>query len=307
MERVRAGSGRIAAAAIVGLALLALPIAAAAQETGPEPVITSAPTGVPFRGNAVIAGRLDGGTPGQQVDLERWSSRLGWKRIASRATDENNRVRFRITELRRSAGYRLHFADEVAAYRASSDPSRITVGARLRLKTSRTHVIKGRRVRVYGTLYPKRSGRRVVLQQKIDGAWRWVGRMRAGDGSFSTSFRPGKPGYRRLRVRFAGDKHNRRARARRPIRVYSTALATWYGPGLYGNRTACGRRLGYDTLGVAHRSLPCGTKVNILYRGRTITVPVIDRGPYSSAEWDLTEETAERLRFSGKDHIGTQR
>ncbi len=72
----------------------------------------------------------------------------------------------------------------------------------------------------------------------------------------------------------------------------------------YRNRTACGRRLTRDTLGVAHRKLPCGTKVNIRYRGRTIAVPVIDRGPYSSANWDLTSRTARRLDFSGRGTIG---
>ncbi|HYP22068.1 MAG TPA: septal ring lytic transglycosylase RlpA family protein, partial [Actinomycetota bacterium] len=80
--------------------------------------------------------------------------------------------------------------------------------------------------------------------------------------------------------------------------------ATWYGPGFYGNTTACGRTLGYSTLGVAHRTLPCGTKVAIMYRGRTLMVEVIDRGPYARSNWDLTRETAERLRFSGTDNIG---
>src|SRR5215471_7928543 len=40
-----------------------------------------------------------------------------------------------------------------------------------------------------------------------------------------------------------------------------TAGATWYGPGLYGNKTACGETLLPNTIGVAHRSLPCGTTV----------------------------------------------
>jgi rare lipoprotein A (peptidoglycan hydrolase) len=57
-------------------------------------------------------------------------------------------------------------------------------------------------------------------------------------------------------------------------------------------------------LGVAHRSLPCGTEVSLLHRGRHIAVRVIDRGPYGSADVDLTRETAERLRFSGRDTIG---
>src|SRR6478672_786150 len=46
------------------------------------------------------------------------------------------------------------------------------------------------------------------------------------------------------------------------------AVATWYGPGLYGNHTACGQVLRPHTLGVAHRSLPCGTPVKIIYDGR---------------------------------------
>ena len=55
---------------------------------------------------------------------------------------------------------------------------------------------------------------------------------------------------------------------------------------------------GRDTLGVAHRSLPCGTKVSLLYQGRTITVPVIDRGPYAKGiAYDLTEKTARALRM----------
>jgi hypothetical protein len=77
---------------------------------------------------------------------------------------------------------------------------------------------------------------------------------------------------------------------------YTLAKATWYGPGLYGNRLACGGRLRHSTLGVAHKSLPCGTKVALRYRGRTVVVPVIDRGPYShGVSYDLTEATARAL------------
>jgi rare lipoprotein A len=75
--------------------------------------------------------------------------------------------------------------------------------------------------------------------------------------------------------------------------------ATWYGPGLYGKRTACGQRLGRGTLGVAHRSLPCGTRVTFYHGGHFATVAVIDRGPFrSGVEWDLTAAAAKRLGFS---------
>jgi rare lipoprotein A (peptidoglycan hydrolase) len=77
---------------------------------------------------------------------------------------------------------------------------------------------------------------------------------------------------------------------------YRTAKATWYGPGLYGNRLACGGRLRHSTVGVAHKRLPCGTKVALRYRGRTVVVPVIDRGPYArGVSYDLTEATAREL------------
>jgi rare lipoprotein A (peptidoglycan hydrolase) len=85
---------------------------------------------------------------------------------------------------------------------------------------------------------------------------------------------------------------------------YTRAKASWYGPGLYGNRLACGGRLGHRTLGVAHKSLPCGTNVALRYRGRTIVVPVIDRGPYSrGVAYDLTEATARKLGMTQTAHL----
>jgi peptidoglycan lytic transglycosylase len=85
------------------------------------------------------------------------------------------------------------------------------------------------------------------------------------------------------------------------------AGATWYGPGLYGRHTACGQLLLPHTVGVAHRSLPCGTTVKLVYRGRSIVTQVIDRGPYSRGNsWDLTHAAALALRFDkvGADRIG---
>jgi rare lipoprotein A (peptidoglycan hydrolase) len=81
-------------------------------------------------------------------------------------------------------------------------------------------------------------------------------------------------------------------------------VATWYGPGFFGRRTACGQLFRRSTLGVAHRRLPCGTQVTVYYRGRLATVPVIDRGPYSRrADWDLTQATARALGIDRTSHI----
>ncbi len=66
---------------------------------------------------------------------------------------------------------------------------------------------------------------------------------------------------------------------------------SWYGPGLYGNGTACGQKYTKTIMGVAHRSLPCGTLVTFRNpaNGRQITVPVIDRGPYVAGRtWDMS-------------------
>ena len=49
-------------------------------------------------------------------------------------------------------------------------------------------------------------------------------------------------------------------------------------------------------MGVANRTLPCGTLVEVTYAGRSVTVPVLDRGPYGhGASWDLTAGAAEAL------------
>jgi rare lipoprotein A (peptidoglycan hydrolase) len=75
-------------------------------------------------------------------------------------------------------------------------------------------------------------------------------------------------------------------------------VATWYGPGFYGNGTACGQTLKEGTWGIAHRTLPCGTLVTLSHKGRKVTVRVIDRGPYSGATVDLTSRTKKYLRFT---------
>ncbi len=64
---------------------------------------------------------------------------------------------------------------------------------------------------------------------------------------------------------------------------------SFYGPGFYDRRTACGLKLTKELLGVAHRSLSCGTLVSFGWKGKEVTVPVVDRGPYVSGRiFDLT-------------------
>ncbi|MEA2440755.1 MAG: rare lipoprotein [Thermoleophilaceae bacterium] len=90
-----------------------------------------------------------------------------------------------------------------------------------------------------------------------------------------------------------------------PVTTHTLALgwrlrtASWYGPGLWGNRTACGQVLRPGTRGVAHKTLPCGTRVAIYANGRIAIFPVIDRGPYVDGVFlDLTAAAARSLRIT---------
>jgi rare lipoprotein A len=87
-----------------------------------------------------------------------------------------------------------------------------------------------------------------------------------------------------------------------PFRV---AGASWYGgKTMWGRHTACGQVLRPSTVGVANKTLPCGTPVKFVWHGHSIIAPVIDRGPYVKGRaWDLTSAAAESLEFEGVGRI----
>lgn len=84
-----------------------------------------------------------------------------------------------------------------------------------------------------------------------------------------------------------------------------TAGASWYGgPSMWGRRTACGQTLHPNTLGVAHKTLPCGTTVKFVYHGHVLVTRVIDRGPYVKGRaWDLTSAASEVLGLEGVGQV----
>lgn len=277
-----------------------------AQTPVKQPVIDSAPGRVGFGRGATIVGHLDGWATGDEVSLHRLSGDR-WHKVVTKAVNEEGVVRFTVDELFQTAAFRLSYVDPASGEQTFSDPAKIAVKARLTLRLSKDHVMSGRTIAVHGRLRPDAAARPVIVQQRVAGKWRSRGTAYARDSYYALRFEVHRIGYHPIRVIFRGDRSNTAARTTAPLRVYDPAMATWYGPGFYGNRTACGQTLTTETLGVAHRWLPCGTKVSVLFEGRTIAVPVIDRGPYSHADWDLTQETAERLGFSGTDTIGVVR
>lgn len=161
-------------------------------------------------------------------------------------------------------------------------------------------------VPVRGTL-PGAAHRRAVLQ-RLDPrrGWRNIARTRVhGTGRFVEHWRADRSGRISLRVVVARRLHAGAMAPVAMINVYRPAQATLFGPGLYGNPTYCGETLTPQLLGVAHRHLPCGTLVAILYDHREIIVPVVDRGPYSPGyDWDLTQATADALGFTSSGAIG---
>ena len=106
------------------------------------------------------------------------------------------------------------------------------------------------------------------------------------------------------RRRAPRERGRRRARSRTSTST-GPRSATYFGPGLYGNKTFCGQILTPQLHGVAHRRLPCGTQVAILFDRREIIVPVVDRGPFNGGyDWDLTQATADALGFTASGGIG---
>jgi hypothetical protein len=168
----------------------------------------------------------------------------------------------------------------------------------------RLHVRSGQRVAVRGVAQPGAAGHVAALQIWRRDRWRTIDRDRtAASGRYVLRDRLHGTMSAPARVTVAGA---RRRLGR--LNVYRFAHASWYGPGLYGNRLGCGGTLSPGRVGVAHKSLPCGAKLALRHRGRTLRVRVIDRGPYvGGREYDLTEATARKLRFRGHGAILTTR
>ena len=70
-------------------------------------------------------------------------------------------------------------------------------------------------------------------------------------------------------------------RAEVPVYVQQ-GVASWYGPGFHGRRTASGERFNQHGFTAAHKKLPLGTHVVVtnLRNGKKVEVEINDRGPY---------------------------
>jgi rare lipoprotein A len=169
------------------------------------------------------------------------------------------------------------------------------------------NVLEGRSASVTGKLVPARAGHLVELQRRSGRGWRTVAHSFTGSrGRFRLRYAPRQLSAQALRVLFPGDSAAA-ASARRVglLSVFRLAGASWYGG---GGSLACGGWLTGSTLGVANKTLPCGTLVTLRYGARSIRVPVIDRGPYvAGREFDLTEAAKRALGFEGVGEVWSSR
>jgi hypothetical protein len=169
------------------------------------------------------------------------------------------------------------------------------------------------RIQFTGTVAPSAAGATIEIERLgAQTGWTWAPTASgtAGpDGSFAVAWRANHIGRFAIRAVVQSPSPAvagiAAASPSLTVIVYRPSIATQYGPGFYGNETACGEVLRPRTLGLANRTLPCGTRVAIYFHGATMVVSVIDRGPYANhADWDLTVATAHALGIAGTATIG---
>jgi rare lipoprotein A len=299
-------------ALVIGiLAAVAAPVLSTVARAQTQPAMTVADPSLRHGQPAVVGGTVGADNAGRPVSLEHGSTG-DWRVVATTSAGGDGAYAFRV-RLAHSGQLRVALGDAAAVRAASgpgpgapvarSSPQRVTVAAGLPVPARRLDVHSGQAATVRGVLRPAGAGRLVRLEA-LQGR-RWVGLdsdRTDARGRYALAHRPREAGSRFVRVSFAGDAANAGA-VRRIGRLHSyrPALASRYD--LYGGALACGGSLGYHSLVVAHKTLPCGTKVRIRYRGRSVTATVRDRGPYvGGREYDLAGAVARLLGFDG---VGT--
>ncbi len=177
----------------------------------------------------------------------------------------------------------------------------------LEVRNANLDVLDDHRVTVTGALLEaSRSGlpgRVIVLQALGRRGWSTLTRGHTGaNGRFQLSYVPHQIGSTSVRLSFAGDADDLAAHRRLgQLNVFRLVGASWYGG---GGGLACGGSLSSNTMGVANKTLPCGTLVTLRYDGHSVRVPVIDRGPYvAGREFDLTEATKQALGFGDTGEV----
>ncbi len=302
------------ALAVSAMTTMMLTTALAAPDTGARNARIDASTRTVAFGKPVTLRGAFPDAPNARVEIRhRAAGSQQWVAAGSTRTGAGGQYATRV-QPRRSGYWRAEISAPAVRSSQPADAAAIDTGTgsekiAVRSRTSATvhgrHATVGRTVRVEGKVTPAGDRRKVVVQ---------IGNheetTRAGNnGQFSVSWAARSTGTYPVRV---SARSNRTAKGSSDsagkVTVYRPAAASWYGPGLYGNTMACGGALTPSTLGVAHKSMPCGTKLTLRYGGRSVQVRVVDRGPFAgNREFDLTSATKQRLGFPDVGTVLTSR
>jgi rare lipoprotein A len=276
-------------AAATGIALLVAltPAAGGTETTGVTIAASKGSARVGYGQRVRLRGATGSANAGKPVTIEYAPRGVGFSSVGQAKTGPDGVYVFNARP-KRSGAFRA-----VLDGQGASAPQSVEVLARISGKATR-QVKQGGTATLTGVLEPARRGRKVVVQSRTNGGWKPVAKAKtAGKGRFSASWNPSRPGRYAVRVRFGGDGRNAAAARTFPehVNVLRPGGASWYG----GGAGACGIHAKY---GVAHKSLPCGTRVTLMYRGRSVTATVTDRGPYVGGRvWDLTPSVKRKLGF----------
>ena len=315
------GAGAARRATLLVLALAALPVAPAAAQAPEKEADEAESTGEPaaaadpprateltlraeevrvWAGRSVtLTGRRRPGERDRKVELEYRPVGGEYRTVGSTRTGRRGGFLL-IADPERSGTFRATTAAEPGEETVRSQDVEIAATSELYVHGQR-HQLADHGLRVAGRLDPHRPDRRILLQRLTGKGWQTEEVTRTGgDGRYAIRWRGASLGRVRVRTVFRGTNglEGDKVRLDHPVYMYRKDEASYYGPGFYGNQTACGQTLRRDTMGVAHKTLPCGTRVRFHYRDKTRKVPVIDRGPYiDGRRWDLTEATRAALDF----------
>lgn len=310
---------------LAGALAIAIPTSALALTQGESlaqsaPQLTVSSHRIQYGDAVTVSGTTSTTDSGKQVVLVYQQPGMPWRPIAYTNVQSDGSFRF-VTRLQRSGQLNVLTtggsttvttvattgavqSDAIngvnGAPLAGISPQPVSVDAKLVVPKAPVNVLSGQAADVRGRLLPGLAGRTVQLDGRNGGSWYKLGTARTtASGRFDLRYVPGHLGAQRLRVRFVGDGTNGPASARSVLlTAYRPSGASMYDD---GGGTACGF---HATMGVANKTLPCGTHVTFVYGGHRVNAVVDDRGPFvDGRDWDLNQNTAAALGFGGVDTV----
>ncbi len=246
-----------------------------------------------------IQGKISAELKGETLFLER-SLRGRWMRVKSFVA-EQDLTYVTSLKLKRTTKIRITSPNLGTLFQRT-----LKVRAASRTKRVKLNSWVGKRVSVSGAVRPATVGRNVSVTVKRNGRKHVLGTARTKvGGKFKVTWTARSSGRKRLRLHIEGDRSAVESTQLLRLNVFAPANASYYGPGFIGSRTACGQTMTSSSVHVAHRTLPCGTKLKFYLGGRVVDAVVKDRGPFHYGRvFDLSVGLKNKLGFGSTGVVG---